>query len=323
MQINKSTNQYKAYNFQKKSAIWMPISLLMLILSLMLSLCFSDEISHAVLSGLSLCQRVIIPSVYPFMIIADLIAVTVDFSSLRLMGSVFERIFKISRAGMSAFFLGIICGFPLGVKHAHDLYINGKITKEELERLIGFSNNTGPAFLVSGIGLGLRGNIAEGILLYISMCLAAILVGALFGIGKSIGVEYESEERSTYTFSLTESIKSAGQNTLTVCSFLTFFSCLCGTMRKLLGQSYPYIFIISFLEVGNATSILSKTPLLGDLSSLVLSAFAVGFSGFSVHLQALSFLHGSNISTKKYFLMKLLQGIFAAGIICILHEMFL
>jgi hypothetical protein len=224
---------------------------------------------------------------------------------------------------MYAFFLGILCGFPLGVKCAADLYSSGKITREEAERLIGFSNNTGPAFLVCGVGLGLRGSITEGIILYAVMVISGVVCGFLFSVGAKAVKNSSMQTDIYYRFSITESIKNAGLNTLNICSYLTFFACICGLLYKFLGESYLYIIVIPFFEIGSATEILSKTALLGCAESLALCSFAIGFSGFSVHLQALSFLSATDIGTKKYFGMKLLQGLVSVPLTYLAYLIFL
>jgi hypothetical protein len=93
---------------------------------------------------------------------------------------------------------------------------------------------------------------------------------------------------------------------------------LAGLLKSVLGISYPYAFILPFLEVGSASSILSKITFLPRSLSLSLSAFAVGFSGLCVHLQAAHFLAGTDISMKKYIFMKLLQGVFAFSLCSLL-----
>ncbi len=283
------------------------------------SLLFSDKIAHSVRSALSLCSSVIIPSVFPFMVMSDLLYVYTDFSNFNRTGGSFERIFGVSRVGLYPYILGLLCGFPLGVKCASELYKNGKLSREEAERIIGFSNNTGPAFLVSGIGLGLRGSVKDGFLLYFVMVVSSIIVGYLFsprGAVKSPTVSIGTEK----TFSLTASIKNAGINTLNVCSYLTFFACIVGLLRGAIGENYVYLSLISFLEVGSATSILSKTKLLTPHLSLALSSFAVGFSGLSVHLQAISFLIGTDIRIKRYVFMKLAQGILSFMLTFLLYS---
>lgn len=279
-----------------------------LIATFIITLFLSDKISHSVKSGLSLCANVIIPSVFPFIVLSDFLYASLDFSSLKFVGSIFERAFKINRHGLYPFILGIICGFPLGVKCATELYLDGKITRDECERLIGFCNNTGPAFLVCGIGLGLRNNIRDGFVLYFVMIISAILTGIIFSYKKSPAT-IDCGTLAKKRFSITDSIKNAGLNTLNICSYLVFFACIVGLMRNLLGENHIYLTLIPFLEVGSATSILSKTSLLTNSQSLALSAFAIGFSGFSVHLQAMSFISKTDLSTSRYFAMKLIQGV--------------
>ena len=250
------------------------------------------------------------------MIISDFLYSYLNFSSLSALGDIFERVFKINRAGLYPFALGVLCGFPLGVKCTAELYRENKLSRDEAERIIGFCNNTGPAFLVSGIGLGLRGSVGEGVLLYAAMTLSAIAVGYIFGIGKHYTVSADTALKKK-SFSLTASIKNAGLGTLNICSYLTFFACLVGLLRNTIGESLVYLSLLPLLEVGSAASILSKTKLLQDVQSLALTAFAIGFSGLSVHLQALSFISDTDIRVNKYFTMKLLQGVFSAVLVLV------
>ncbi len=277
-----------------------------------LAVALPKELSHSVSVGLSLCASVIIPSVFPYMVISDLISNTVDFRQFRLLSFTFSYAFNQKCESLSAFILGILCGFPLGAKRACELYKSGIITKGEAERLIGFTNNPGIAFIVSGIGVGLIGDVWLGALLYLSCVLSAIFVGVLFSIGsgrdRHSSSPYESHVRRC-TFSLTDSIRTAGTSTVTVCSFIVFFSSVCGLIRSLSLPSYVYLFAVSLLEVGSATSIICKASYLPDIIRLSFLAFAVGSSGLSVHLQAGAYLRGTDIKMHYYFPMKLLQGV--------------
>ena len=289
-------------------------SILLVCASVCVSVFCSSEVAHAVKSSLSLCAKVIIPSVFPFIVLADFLLATVDFGALEPLPSLFEKAFGIRREGAPAFLLGMICGFPLGVKCTAELYESGALSREEAERLIGFSNNTGPAFIVSGIGAALHGDAKYGVLLYVSMLISATAVGVIFKKNsegyKRVFLPVTKRRR----FLVVDSIKAAATGTLNVCAFITFFAPFCNFLRHILGESLVYLCIIPFLEVGSASSILSKTALLTEAQSLALTSFAICFSGLSVHLQALSFLDKTDIRVKKYFLMKLSQGLIAAAL---------
>jgi sporulation integral membrane protein YlbJ len=292
--------------------IILPICSIALLSSVfVLSLLYPDKIAHSVRSGLELCHRVIVPSVFPFLVISDLLYRVCDFTSLNCIERFFEKFFKVNGSGFLPFALGCCCGFPLGVKCCVETYESGNISLDEAERLIGFCNNTGPAFVICGVGLGLRQDPIQGIVVYTSMIISAILVGVLFSIGKKPSCRYETK-RNVTSFSLTNSIKNAGLGTVNICAYITFFACAVGLLRAFLGESLPYLFFICFIEIGSATSILSKTALISNLTSLAMTSFAIGFSGLSVHLQALSYLKGTDIKVSRYFMMKLLQGAVSA-----------
>lgn len=299
------------YSVRDKKSFSSVTTVLLIAATVIFNVFLSDKISHSVKVGLSLCANVIIPSVFPFLILSDFLYANLDFSSIKFVGKTFTRLFKIGEAGVYAFILGALCGFPLGVKCAAELYENGRISRDEAERLIGFCNNTGPAFLICGVGLGLRGDIADGILLYFSMIISASLVGIIFSIGKNSSSS-QSENPTKKLFSITASIKNAGASILNICAYLTFFACALGILRGILGENLLYISLVPFFEVGSAASILSKTHLINRLQSLALTSFAVSFSGLSVHLQALSFIDKTDLSAKKYFAMKTVQGIISA-----------
>lgn len=283
------------------------------LLSVLVSTIFlSEEIAEATRVGMTLCARTVIPSVFPFMILSGIVGAYAAFDSLPLLTRPFESLFHIHRCGITAFLSGIFCGFPLGVKCTVDLYRAGRLTKDEAERLIGFSNNTGPAFLVSAIGIGMRGAMRDGVLLYLTMVVSAVVVGILCGIGHRAGDG--GEVCTGEEFHLVTCIRDAGFNTLAVASYLTFFSVVTGLLARLLPSGTLLSFLFPFLEVGNAASYLATRSLLPPRVTLALTAFATSFSGLSVHMQARHFLAGSGISMRRYYPMKLAQGLLAAGI---------
>ena len=274
--------------------------------SLVFSLFIAKDISVYIVDGLRLCAGTVIASVFPFMILTDLILHTQGFERIKFLRRGFELAFKINGYAINAFIIGITCGFPIGVKAAVELYKNKKISLEECQRLIGFANNTGPAFIIAGIGIGMRSSIKDGVILYISMLLSAFAIGIIFGRKKEfkeLSIEYSCEP---YDFS--SSVKGAALNTLTVCGFVVLFSAICGVFRKVLKNDVITSFLLPLIEVTNASTALAKSKFLPDFISFLLTSFAISFSGFSVHLQASAFLRGTKISMKKYYLMKLIQG---------------
>lgn len=98
--------------------------------------------------------------------------------------------------GAFAFIMGIISGYPVGAKIVTKFREENICTKEECERLLAFTNNSGPLFIVGTVGISLIGDVTIGIMLLIIHILASITVGILFRFWKS-----KKELNRNYTFS--------------------------------------------------------------------------------------------------------------------------
>ena len=72
-----------------------------------------------------------------------------------------KTFFGLSPAGAYVLILGLLCGYPMGAKLAHDLYINQQISRREGEYLLTFSCNASPAFIISYLsGILLKNKIS-------------------------------------------------------------------------------------------------------------------------------------------------------------------
>ena len=182
-------------------ALYPPICLLLAIFMLF----FSQSIKNGVAEGLTFSFTTIVPTLFPFFILSDLWAALFVLKADGRLSRLFERFFHINGTGIVAFLSGAVCGFPVGVKMASELYKANKISKDEYERLSGFVNNPSAAFIISGVGLGIIGDIKVGIFIYISILLSAVTVGILFR-PKRRNILY-SKDISRQSFILVNSVK--------------------------------------------------------------------------------------------------------------------
>lgn len=63
--------------------------------------------------------------------------------------------------------------------------------QNEAERMLAFTNNSGPLFIIGTVGILLFGNTSIGILLFITHLLSSITVGLILGICSKI---YKADE---------------------------------------------------------------------------------------------------------------------------------
>lgn len=102
--------------------------------------------------GLLLWFQIILPTLFPFLLISNLLLVTGNIHYISsALGNLFSRIFSVSANGSFAVITGFLCGYPMGAKTAADLSENGYISKEEGQYLLSFCNNTSPVFILNFI----------------------------------------------------------------------------------------------------------------------------------------------------------------------------
>ena len=116
---------------------------------------------------------------------------------------------------------------------------------------------------------------------------------------------------------VTSAISNGAVTMLTICAFAVFFAvvgdALCTTVRHYFGDMLAALIGATCeITLGARTSV----ALEGGMSR-ILCAFAVGWSGISVHMQVSSILADTKISMRRYYLCKLLQGILTASLICL------
>ncbi len=273
-------------------------------------LLFREEIKEAIIFGIRLSAGSVIPTLFPFFVISDYISKNIDYAEPGQAALLFSRLLGVSASGFYAFVLGNVCGFPLGVRCAGELYEKGAISKEECELLSGISNNPSLAFTVSLVGGVFLGSFTKGAVLYLALLLSTAITGKIFAHkGKLCQNTVFIQGQS---FDIAESVKSAGLSSVTVSSFIIFFSGIIGLLKQLLPEGTPLLLSAVLLEVGNSTLLLSECTLPFPLI-FSLFGFALGFSGLSVHLQAFTFLP-EDISRKKYLLIKLSEGVLCSFI---------
>ena len=299
---------------------------------------FSKSNIQAVKNSLNIWVNNVIPSLFPFFIATELLNHT---NIPRIIGNVFNKImrplFNVPGIGAYALFMGIISGYPVGAKIVTNFRNENLCTKEEAERLLTFTNNSGPLFILGTVGITLFYDSSIGLLLLCTHILSCISVGIIFRFWKVNIKEGRNTDtlETNITFTslgevLSKSILSAINSVVLIGGFIVLFGIIFCILQKTYILSFiklPLIPIFNLLTIDTKfivpilTGILELTNGVSALSlvasknlgiNIVVSAFLLGFGGISIMLQVLSIISKSDISIKPYLLGKLLQGILAA-----------
>lgn len=291
--------------------------------------------------GLLLFANSVVPALLPFFIATEILSHT---NVVLRIGELFNRymrpIFNVPGIGAYALVMGIISGYPVGAKIVTNFRNNGLCTKAEAERLLAFTNNSGPLFIIGTVGITMFGNTEIGILLFITHLISSLLVGFLFRFWKYNDKEKIRTSKNTtssnanITFSnlgevLSDSILNAVHTIVIIGGFVVLFSVIisilnnCGFFNIIavllapffknlnLSPSFISPIISGIIELTNGLSSVCSISNKAISVNIIVSAFLLGFGGFSVLLQVLSITSKSDISIKAYFIGKLLQGTIA------------
>lgn len=111
---------------------------------------YPEESLAASTHGMKLWLNTLIPTLLPFIILTGILIKTDSIDKIfQKLHTLWEFLFGLSPQGTYAFFLGILCGYPMGAKITSDLYENNKISRREAHYLLTFANNASPAFIVN------------------------------------------------------------------------------------------------------------------------------------------------------------------------------
>ncbi len=141
----------------------------------------SGQVIDSCRYALQLCAELILPSLFPFFVLSILLS-KLGLPELlgRRLAPAAARLFRVSGAGASALIIGLTGGYPLGAAYIADMEKTGAVSTREAERLLAFCNNSGPAFLVGAVGIGVFHSSAVGLALYAVHCCAAVCTGLVF-----------------------------------------------------------------------------------------------------------------------------------------------
>ena len=299
---------------------------------------FSKSNIQAVKNSLSIWINNIIPSLFPFFIATELLNHT---NIPQVLGNMFNRImkpiFNVPGIGAYALIMGIISGYPVGAKIVTNFRKQNLCSKEEAERLITFTNNSGPLFILGTVGISLFLDSFIGILLLFTHTLSCITVGFIFRFWKPKTKENRNTDTINHTVTFTtlgevlsKSIISSINSIVLIGGFIVLFGIILSILQKtyilnilknifipcfnILNIKTDFIIPIltGILELTNGIVAVSSIPQKNLATNILISSFLLGFGGISIMLQVLSIISTSDISIKPYILGKLLQGVFAA-----------
>lgn len=296
---------------------------------------------NAALIGVSLVVKTVIPTIFPFSVICNLL-ILYDGVGLysKILGPILCKPLKLSKSSSFPIVASFLSGYPLGCKYCCDLYSLGYIDRNEFKRLLNIASNASPMFIIGSIGATMLGDIKLGFILLISNYLSPIIVGILTMNNSKTSSSTKELPKNTTNINFGSALKSSLDNgintTLQVSAFVILFSIIISIIKNNTYISIVFYYIEDFLnlprysiyglflgsvEFTNGCKLITTLPLTLPFKLAIIS-FICSFSGLSVIAQISSFVYKYDISMAKYSFMKFIQGIISFSITFIISNIF-
>jgi len=251
----------------------------------LLFILFPFEIKTGILQGLKNTVTLLIPSIYPYMVISSFFLNTgaIDVVS-KIISSPINKLTGISKNASAAYLLSLFCGYPTGARLATQLYSESSISEHEMKKLFCFASVPGFGFCVSFLG----GLYKNGLKIYFSYILASLIIFFLLK-EKKIVTNKITNEIPSYNFgeSLIRSIKTSSLTMLELSGYICFFSGFCEIIKKIAAQKPLSSIICIFLEIATGNKEISGI-FYSDIAKYI-AVFMTGFGGMCVIFQSMSF----------------------------------
>lgn len=280
---------------------------------------FPELCVQGVITGLQLCAAVIIPSLFPFLVVSSFAASSPSCSAaMRVLSPVMRHIFRLPACAAPAVVFGLFGGYPVGCSVAEQLYSQGRITAEQAQRLTCFCVNAGPAFVITAVGTVMLGNTRAGLILFCSVLISSVVMGIALGMTAQKPEREKENTLSTVTNSqaLVEAVEKSAMSMLKICAWTVLFSCVSGAVTHFnIEQNVMTAFKCIFEVTGGCAQAAGN-------SNLCTLAATLGWGGLCVGCQVLGSVRAVGAKPIVFFAFRAVSAGLAAVICGLLLELF-
>jgi len=272
--------------------------------------------------GLSVCSSVIIPTLYPFMLLAGLLADSpLCRRPGRLTAALTRRMFGLPGCCGPAILLSLVGGYPAGVLAVSRLRQQGQLNREQVSRMTAYCVGGGPGFIISTVGAGLLGSTRAGILLFAAHATASLVIGIWLGRGHRHDRCCTPASAAAPARPMAQIVGDTCGSLLTMCGFVVLAAtvlslCEALALPRLLAHlsGLPAAgwsaSLAALLEVSCGCIALAGT---GELAPLWLS-LCMSWSGLSVQGQLAAALKDQRVLGLRFWGWRLIHGLLSGGL---------
>lgn len=282
---------------------------------------YSSNIKESILFAFDIWTNNLIPSMFPFLLISNLL-INYGFLDVLsfILGPFIEKIYRLPRVCAYPIVASIFTGFPTGSKYTKDLLDNNKISVYEANRLIMFTSFSNPLFIVSSVGETLLNNKKVGFFIFFSHLISGLLIGIIYKSkdkikDNDIAITYK---RKPFINVLTNSISDIFKILINMLGIIIFFLIIITILNTFFKNNLFTIIIKGLIEVTTGITYISSYGINLRLKASIIGLL-LSFNGLSVHLQTKSIIMGTKIKYKNFFIARIIHSILCFLLIYIFY----
>lgn len=247
------------------------------------------------------CLDSLIPSLFCFMLFSSvLIKSGIGELIAKPLWFIFKHIIKVDSKLFSVFILSQIGGYPIGVRLLSELYYEYPQYKKKYNNALAYCYNSGPAFVVGIVGIGIYNDIYAGLIVFLSCLAANTLAAVVLNIhsdivhnGKTV-FSLSSDDLSSSLISTAKAMLNIALPILLFNSVTELINFIC---TNLLDFQLPAT-ILSFIEITNIKSS-------GTIYSIPITTAMISFGGLCVIYQIFT-LSAFKVNKMLFFFSRLI-----------------
>jgi len=301
-------------------------------------------------AGLQAWWNIVFPSLLPFFIVSELF---MSLGVVRFLGELLEPVmrpvFNVPGAGSLVVAAGYTSGNPIGAFLAARLRREGMCTRTEGERLMAFTNNSSPLFILVAVAVGMLHEPAVGPLILGAHYLANLTLGLalrFYGAKEdaprrqrshgpllarawaAMRLQQAGDPRPAGRI-LGDAVKASLENLMNIGGFIVLFAVLIrlftaqgiiGLLARLpaavlrpldLPQPLWSALVSGFFEITMGSQLAASAPAPLDQKLLVIAAI-LGWSGLCVQTQVATLIAETDLRLSVFLVCRFLQACLAA-----------
>lgn len=269
--------------------------------------------------GFVLWAECVLPSLFPFMIIALILIKTGAAEKASLPLRRVTGLFNLPPSAAVCFILSIFSGYPAGSRVVAEFYDGGALTSADCDKLAPLCSTSGPLFIIGSVGYKMFADKTAGIKIFVCHALAVMLFSLVYSLISGKSSKTTLKRAPVGGNVLYDSFYGAVISVAVAGGFIAFFYTFAHFLRDfyvllpiinaftpLIGEAAATALAMGLAEATTGCGLIAavESPL-----SVPLAGFMITFGGISILMQQLGHLSHTGVKAVKFASFKFLQGV--------------